>query len=72
MRKLTWSVVVHVSLAVVEPVAVDSYIVGCERVDFGQEGHERVAGALSICANGLSITFLKAITYSVMITMCLL
>ena len=69
------SVVVHVSLAVAVAVAVDfadSYIVGCERVEFGQEGHERVADALSICANGLCIIFLKASTYSVMITMCLL
>ena len=67
----------HVSLAVAVAVAVavdcaDSYIVGCERVEFGQEGHEWVSGALSMCANGLCITFLKASTYSVMITMCLL
>ena len=65
------SVVVHVSLAVAVDFA-DSYIVGCERVEFGQEGHERVADALSICANGLCIIFLKASTYSVMITMCML
>ena len=63
------------SLAVAVAVAVDfadSYIVGCQRVEFGQEGHERVADALSICANGLCIIFLKASTYSVMITMCML
>ena len=42
-------VVVHVSLAVAVAVDfADFYIVGCKRVEFGQEGHERVAGAQAL------------------------